>query len=647
MRDGVRLAGNLYLPDGAGPFPGLLMYTPYLKDGPGGRGPVEVVQQSFARRGYACLTLDIRGFGASEGRADPPFSPIERQDGFDALEWMAAQSWCTGKTGMWGISYGGDTALSAGSAQPPSLRAIIPIHATDDEFTGVCYPHGCRGGLWSDLDWGFRMLGYQLLPPLRLSDSRSWARLWHDRLEGLEPWMFTWHTTAPSTWATWRVDVSSIKAAAYLVSAWHDCYPGEMLRLYGGISAPKRLLIGPWKHELPDRAVNAPIGFVHEMARWWDYWLKDKETGIVGEPPVILYDRPGGWRYAAQWPSPQSHQACYYLQPDGRLGLEISSDDGTDDGTDTYRVDPSVGLHHLPWDWTTPAAAAPADISPDDHRALTYTTARLDTDLVISGVPELTVHLSADQPDFPLAAWLSDVSPNGFSTLICQGWIRPVHQLGGLIQPGRVCDLRLSFFPTSYRVAAGHRLRLAIAGAHFPVLLSAPVNPNLMIHRSPRWSSRLLLPVVVASVAHDGMPTFQRPLREDPEAVLQRQTDHAVSRDLLGRSAAHQRRQREVYRLEGGTNLQTDMETTATIAVDSPREVRLQGTRTIAVEGAGRVIIVRTDVTETFEHCHLAAEITVDGRAFFHRAWDLDLRRAEWNLRGTAGMAGPTRESQA
>ena len=163
-RDGARLAGNLYAPEAAGRFPGLLMYTPYLKDGPGGRGPAELIQQFLARRGYACLTLDRRGFGASEGRQDPPFSPIERRDGVDALAWMAEQPWCTGETGMWGVSYGADTALSVASAQPPSLRAIVPIHGTDDEFTGVCYPHGCRGGLWSEIDWGFRMLGLQLLP---------------------------------------------------------------------------------------------------------------------------------------------------------------------------------------------------------------------------------------------------------------------------------------------------------------------------------------------------------------------------------------------------------------------------------------------------------------------------------------------------
>ena len=271
LRDGVRLAANLYLPAGVGPFPAILQYTPYLKDGPGGRGPVETAHLFFARHGYACLTLDMRGFGASEGVASPPFSASEKQDGYDVLEWMAAQPWCTGRTGIWGVSYGGDTALSVGSTQPPSLRAIIPIHATDDEFTGVCYPHGCRGALWSEIDWGLRIFGYQLLPPLRFDSGWRWMRLWYDRLERLDPWLFTWHTIPPSTWAVWRTDLAEIRAATYLVSAWHDCYPRETFRAYNAISVPKRVLIGPWKHEHPDRALNEPIGFLHEMTRWWDH----------------------------------------------------------------------------------------------------------------------------------------------------------------------------------------------------------------------------------------------------------------------------------------------------------------------------------------------------------------------------------------
>jgi uncharacterized protein len=633
-RDGVRLAGNLYAPDTAGRFPGLLMYTPYLKDGPGGRGPAELLQQFFARRGYACLTLDRRGFGASEGTSeDPPFSPIERQDGVDALAWMAEQPWCAGETGMWGISYGADTALSVASAQPPSLRAIVPIHGTDDEFTGVCYPHGCRGGLWSEIDWGFRMLGLQLLPPLRLNEAPDWRRLWQDRLDSLEPWLFTWHTKSPSTWAAWRTDVSAIRAAAYMVSAWHDCYPGEMLRLYGDLSAPKRLLIGPWKHELPDRAVNHPIGFTHEMARWFDHWLKGRDTGVMDEAPVILYAQPDGWRALPRWPSPDTTETRYYLQAGGLLGAEAAANGGSD----AYRVDPSVGLHHLPWDWATPATTTPADISPDDHRALSYATSPLRADLEIDGRPELILHLSADQPDFPLAAWLSDVSPNGSSTLICQGWIRPAHAAGGGIETGRPYELRLPLFPTLYRVAAGHRLRVCIAGAHFPVLVPAPVNPTLTLYRSAAQPSRLLLPVSGACGGLHRAPAFAPPPREQPESVLTRESDEVVSRDLGGRRAAHRVEHRECYRLEGGTTLRIAMRTEATVDVNRPRDIRLDGTRTLTVDGAGHAIVVQTEVAETFDECRLAANITLDGRTYFKRGWDLDLRRAEWQLMEAAG----------
>jgi uncharacterized protein len=132
LRDGIRLAANLYRPAAPGRYPALLQYTPYLRDGFGGRGRVEVGQIALARRGYACLSLDVRGYGESEGVPSPPFAPSEKWDGHDALAWIAGQPWCTGRTGVWGISYGGDTALSIASTRPPSLDAIVAIHAIDD-----------------------------------------------------------------------------------------------------------------------------------------------------------------------------------------------------------------------------------------------------------------------------------------------------------------------------------------------------------------------------------------------------------------------------------------------------------------------------------------------------------------------------------
>jgi putative CocE/NonD family hydrolase len=605
------------------------MYTPYLKDGPGGRGPAELIQRFFAGRGYACATLDRRGFGASEGHAGVPFSPLERQDGADALAWMAEQPWCTGETGMWGISYGADTALSVASTRPPTLRAIVPIHGTDDEFTGVCYPHRCRGGLWSEIDWGFRMLGLQLLPPLRQIDGPEWQRRWRDRLDAADPWLHSWHTIPPSEWAAWRIDVSKVRAAAYMVSAWHDCYPSEMLRMYGTLAAPKRMLIGPWKHELPDRAVNHPIGFSHEMVRWFDHWLRNHDTGITQEPPVIVYAQPDGWRSLMEWPSRGGDTTRYYLHAGGRLAAEAPSNEAAD----VYHVDPSVGLHHLPWDWATPAMESVADISPDDHRALTYTTTPLDADLTVDGRPELVVHLSTDQPDFPLAAWLSDVSPGGFSTLVCQGWIRPAHLIGDSLQPGRIYELSVPLFPTVYRVPRGHRLRLAIAGAHFPVLIPAPVNPTLTVHRSAGGPSCLVLPIGRGAGLQNGGPKFHEPLSDESEALIGRDVDHSLSRDLRGRRATHGSQHRESYQLEAGIRLGINMETTATIDADNPQDIRLSGRRTLTLEGAGHAIVVRTEVAETFEFCRLTADITRDGRQFFRRDWDLDLRQSAWRIR--------------
>lgn len=634
LRDGTRLAANLYLPDGADPVPAILEYTPYLKDARGGRGVVEIAQRYFAERGYACLTLDMRGFGASEGLPAPPFSAQEKQDGYDALAWIASQPWCDGRTGMWGISYGGDTALSVASTQPPSLKAIVPIHATDDEFTGVCYPHGCRGGLWGDNDWGFMMVGLQLLPPLRFADEGRWARLWRERLDHLEPVPFAWHTIPPSTWATWRTDVAAIQAATYVVSAWHDVYPAETLRAYHAIAAPKRALIGPWKHEFPDRAVHHPIGFWHEMTRWWDQWLKGLATGIMEEPPIVAFRQPDGGYYCEDtWPPAGARVLDYVMQPDGHLALGAAAQTGID----RYRVDPTVGLAHLPWDWITPTPAAPADISPDDHRALTYTTLPLDADLEIAGQPEVVVHLSADQPDFPLAAWLSDVTPHGYATLICQGWVRPAHLLGQALQADHIYEVGIPLLPTSYRLPAGHRLRLAIAGADFPVLVAAPTNPLLNLHRGGSYPSLLRLPVVTERGERRAM--FTPPLTESPRAVLFDQSRHLVSRDLLGRTATHQRHQNAMYCLDDDTSLHVEVDASIAVDAEAPRHLTMQGTQTLTVQRSVTTIVIHATILETFDHLHIAAEITVDGAPFYGRSWDLDLSTAAWRWQTTADAA--------
>ncbi len=626
VRDGTRLAANLYLPETDSPVPALLEYTPYLKDGRGGRGVVETAQRYFAQRGYACLTLDMRGFGASDGIPAPPFSAQEKEDGYDVLDWMASQPWCNGRTGMWGASYGGDTSLSVASLQPPSLKAIVPIHATDDEFTGVCYPHGCRGGLWGDNDWGLMMVGLQLLPPLCPGTSRDWAHVWRERLDRMDPVPFSWHKIPPATWATWRADVAAIRAATYAVSAWHDVYPAETLRVYETLTAPKRVLIGPWKHEFPDRAVTHPIGFWQEMTRWWDHWLKDIDTGIMDEPPIVAYRQPdGGYHYEASWPPATTRLHEYYLDADGSLSPGYPAGPGTD----TYRVDPTVGLAHLPWDWITPTARTPADLSSDDHRALTYTSSPLDADLEITGQPDILVYLASDQPDFPLAAWLADVAPSGFSTLICQGWVRPAHVIGTELTHNQMTEIRVPLLPTSYRLKAGHRLRLAIAGSDFPVLVPLAANPLLRVGRGGDVPSRLRLPVVPLP-REDHPVVFSPAVCDTPAAVRLDQSEHAVTRDLLGRTAGYRHQQRALYQLDGGALLHTDAGGLMTVDAQSPGSISLQGTQRLTLDRGLNTVVVQTEALETYDHFHIEATITVDGRPFYHRSWDHDLSHVAW-----------------
>src|SRR5262249_22372023 len=246
--------------------------------------------------------------------------------------------------------------------------AIVAIHAIDDEYTGALWPHGCRGALVGEIDWGFRMAGIQLLPPLRFGE--GWMERWRARLAAVgQTISVRWHTIPAPTWASWVADVDKIETPTFAVSAWHDCYPRETVAYHDRLRGPRRLLLGPWKHELPDLALHHPIGFFSAMADWFDRWLKGQRPPAGDGPAVTFFEQHGvGWRTAEHWPPVTAVTRELFAEPDG----ELSTEPPREPGEDVYRVDPPVRLAALPWDWTTSPPPAPADISPDDHRALCW-----------------------------------------------------------------------------------------------------------------------------------------------------------------------------------------------------------------------------------------------------------------------------------
>ena len=509
MPDGVHLAATLHRPAAEGRWPAIITLIPYHKDGRGGRGSTEAVHHHFARRGYAALTVDLRGLGGSEGLNPYPFDPQERRDGYAVVEWAAAQPWCTGDVGMWGTSYGGITALSVASTRPPHLRAIVPVHACADIYEDFLRPGGCRGGSWSDGDWGTRMVAYNLTPPLYQDPGGRWARLWLERLEHARPWMLSWHEH-PSYDGFWRaraIPYDQIEVPVFAVCGWRDLYPDATVTYYQGIRAPKRLLMGPWKHVLPDLSPVEPIGFLHEMDRWWDEWLKGTHTGLADEPPVTVYVQgTGRWRQASDWPPPGTIPSTLYCTPARTLQTRPPAADAE---PLVWRHDPTAGLASISWDPWAAHVTRQADHSPDDHRSLTYDTDPLERPLVVIGTPRVALHLAAPVTAPHVVVKLCDVAPDGSSALVTTGWAS-----GGRAQGAAPTDIALR--PTAYAFAAGHRLRLCVSGADFPRLWPDPGAHDLGVSSSSTHPSRVELPV--ASGDAGAVRVFEPPAAGSPRS---------------------------------------------------------------------------------------------------------------------------------
>ena len=621
LSDGVRLAADCYRPEAPGRWPAILTFIPYHKDGRGGRLDVEAVNRYFAARGYAALTVDFRGLGNSEGVNRFPFDPQEARDGHEVVEWIAGQPWCDGNVGMWGVSYGGITALSVAATRPPHLKAIVPIHASADLYHDVVAPGGCRGGFWLGADWGPRMVSFNLMPPLWQDAEGRWARIWAEHLEANGPWLFAWwdHPGFDEFWASRVIPLERIECPSFNIGGWRDLYAEATVRDYSRIPAPKRLLMGPWKHAFPDVALDAPAAGLHAIERWWERWLRGKDNGVTAEPPVTLYVQgaEAGWRHEASWPPARVHPISWYLTPAAAL-------EPTAPATAAalrYPYDPTVGLGSLAWDpWTTMLdPGLPGDQSADDARSLAFTSAPLAAPLELVGSPSAVVDVAASATPLCLVAKLGDVAPNGRSTLIALGWVELPARAG--VRTRVTVPLRA----TAYRLPAGHRLRLSLACADFPRLWPTPQPAELSVHLG---TSHVSLPV--AGAGSDLPAPAWGPLQPaelrgpaDLGSAQRWETRHDLGADAVtfeGTKEEHQQ-------LDPFTRLHSRHHYRASVGARRPDTARMQSTTEVRVERpVGTTELHVTTVTTTFQVAVTAA-ITVDGSPFWSRSWSRSLAR--------------------
>jgi uncharacterized protein len=548
LPDGTRLAGRLWLPADAGPVPVILEYLPYRKRD-GSRARDERMHRYLARHGYGCLRLDIRGTGDSDGLLHDEYSEQEQLDGVAAIAWIAAQPWCDGQVAMYGISWGGFNGLQIAARQPPALKTVITVGSTDDRYaTDIHWVGGCLSK--DNFDWSSTMFAMQDLPPDPAIVGDRWREMWMARMRANRPWILTWlaHQHRDAYWRQGSVceDFSRITIPVYAVSGWADNYSESVPRLLAGLTGPRRGLIGPWAHSFPhDVTVQPAIGWLQEVLRWCDHWMRGRDTGIMDEPMLRVWmqdhvpprtcyhHRPGRWVGEALWPSPRIGMRRLALSPGGRLGGDGPGEATLCSPLWVGLTAGEVGRYGDEAEWAT-------DQREDDGGSLVFLSDPLPAGLEILGAPQVHLTFASDRPQALVSVRLNDVAPSGASTRVTVGLLNLTHRAGHdrpmALRPGEVTTATVDLDDIAHAFPAGHRIAVSVSTVYWPIAWPSPELATLTVRLG---DSALVLPVRPPDPADAALRAFDPPegAASDPQhdhpVPPGATTPRRVTRDLL------------------------------------------------------------------------------------------------------------------
>lgn len=525
MRDGVRLAARIWMPEDAetNPVPAILEYMPYRKRD-FTRLRDEPLHYYFADHGYVGVRLDVRGTGDSEGILRDEYLQQEQDDALDAIDWFTHQPWCNGNVGMIGLSWSGFNALQVAARRPSALKAIITMCSTDDRYADDAhYKGGCL--LNENLTWGSAFFSLNACPPDPEITGELWREQWLERLDSnrLFPALWMRHPHRDAYWKHGSVceDYDAIQCAVYAVGGWADGYVNAIPRLMEGLSTPKKALIGPWPHAFPHVAEPGPqIGFFQEAVRWWDYWLKGIDTGIMDEPILRVWmedwlppapyhaERPGRWVAEETWPSPRITSRTWFLNVLS-LGEQADPEDIV-----RVRSPQTTGLRSGDYYGFGAHGDAPLDQRADDGKSMVFDSDPLTERLEILGAPVATLELAADRPVAFIIVRLNDVAPDGSSSRVSYGVLnlthRDSHARPAPLEPGRRYRVPVQLNDIGYAFPAGHTIRVAVSTSYWPIVWPAPEPVELTVYTG---GSTLELPIRPPREQDASLTPFEAPER--------------------------------------------------------------------------------------------------------------------------------------
>ena len=543
MRDGVNLSVDLYLPKSDGPFPTVLIRTPYDNN----TEELIAKARALANLGFACVVQDTRGRYDSDGHNVPFHGQAE--DGFDTQEWIGRQPWSNGKVGTTGGSYLGIMQWQSAPLASQYLACTVPRVAACDHVADALAPGGAfqltwlmvvaaeaavsgrvvhneRQYQWSEATRYLPMVDFDQFIGCNLPFWRSWIR------QPLDSDYWT------------ELDVSDrweeIQAPAFNMSGWYDVHVQSAfdflngLRHHGGSQAARmsKLVVGPWTHSLSQSSKVGDIDFgiasVLDLdameLQWFDYWLKDVDNGVVDEPPLKIFIMGiNQWRDEFEWPLARTDWQKWYLHSNGHANTVrgdgvLSPIVATDEPADRFVYDPEYPVQSLGGNHVTETITpnGPYDQRPVEMRTdvLCYTSEPMKEDLEVIGPIHLILYAATDAPDTDWTAKLVDVSPSGYAKNLCDGIIRARYREGfsrpSLLNPGEVYQYEIEVGMTGNVFLAGHRIRLEVSSSNFPrfdrnLNTGHPIGLNSEmrvarqdIHHHRTHPSHMLLPVIPA-----------------------------------------------------------------------------------------------------------------------------------------------------
>ena len=542
MRDGVNLSADIYLPRAAGKFPTVLMRTPYSNNID---AMIEKARR-LANSGYACAMQDCRGRWDSEGN-DYPFR--EGEDGYDTQEWIGRQEWSNGKIGMSGASYLGLVQWQSAPHKSQYLTCLAPRVICCDYFSGLVYPGGAFQ-LNVLMTWGMRTTArtaqsieyhnwteaFRYLPLIEMDEQAGRdLGFWKDWVQ---------HAAYDDYWDEINDEKrwGDIAVPAFNMGGWYDLYAANTFTNFNGLrqhgrtpeARQSKLIVGPWPHVLSASPRTGDIDFgTHSMVdlealelRWFDYWLKGIDNGIVDEPPLRLFIMgTNEWRDEDEWPLARTQWQKWYLHSRGSANSLLG--DGSlsptlpeGDTPDRFVYDPRYPVqtlggnnccspHIVPW--------GPYDQRPVEMRGdvLCYTSAPLEADMEVTGPIKAVLYAATDSPDTDWTAKLVDVSPTGYAKNLCDGILRARYRESltnpTLLEPNRIYEYEIDLSVTGNVFRKGHCIRVEISSSNFPRF---DRNPNTghefgtdtemrparqTVHHSSRYPSHIVFPVISAA----------------------------------------------------------------------------------------------------------------------------------------------------